>query len=799
MARHSSSRIGYFFTLLLALGVAFGTAQAGGYDLRNGPGAKRAEKVQQIKQRLRSAIQVHRRHVGRWLQIPDVVGSGTGIDPDGRVFLRIFTANRKVLGLPRSVEGLEVEHRVSGRFYALRGTTCEVSGDNVCQTTERWPLPVPTGVSVGHPDITAGTIGARVTDGANVFVLSNNHVLADVNQANLGDPILQPGSRDGGTLDDTIANLTDFEPISICTGQWPALTCPSTNTMDAAIALSYPAELAAATPEGEWGSVVGYGTPSSTLHPAYGDPDDLNDHDLAQLIGVGVQKLGRTTGLTVGTVDTVDASVYVCYDALCEDIGLFADQIFISPGTFSAGGDSGSLIVTNDGSNQLVGLLFAGSDTHTIANRIDLVLSRFGVTVDEGDVVAPVTDVAVTGIDVPATLAEGEIATVTVTVENLGEQPVASLGVTLTDESVAEIIGTQAAPEGLAPGASAILYFAWTPATEGMHTLAATHDLSDDNPDNDTFTTGVDVLPVATTAGPQLQLRKVIASTDRWEVVVLDQDYGDEMVVVCSPSYDLTANGPAMVRVRNASGTSFEVGLGRPWKTDENGDFSALVHCMVVRNGVYTTAEHGVRMEAVKLEGFASSDNTRSWFGELQPYQNPEPYSTPVVVGQVVSPDTGIPPSHCPAPDYLCEQDWSVFWSRGTDRKNPPSSGALYVGRHTGEDTSSRPTETLMYVVVELGVGAIEGQAYLAGLGVDTVRGMDNRPPYVYALSGLASPPTTAIVTQAGMDGFHGGWAVLYGQDAISATQLKLGIDEDWYGDAERWHTTEQVGYVVFQ
>jgi hypothetical protein len=103
-----------------------------------------------------------------------------------------------------------------------------------------------------------------------------------------------------------------------------------------------------------------------------------------------------------------------------------------------------------------------------------------------------------------------------------------------------------------------------------------------------------------------------------------------------------------------------------------------------------------------------------------------------------------------------------------------------------------------MYVVIEAGNGSIEGRRYAAARGADTVRGMTNRPPYTYNLSGLASA-STAIVSQAGMDGSDGGWPVLYGPSAVSATQLRLAIDEDWYLYSERNHTTEQVGYIVFE
>jgi len=267
------------------------------------------------------------------------------------------------------------------------------------------------------------------------------------------------------------------------------------------------------------------------------------------------------------------------------------------------------------------------------------------------------------------------------------------------------------------------------------------------------------------------------------------------MVVACSPNYDLSAPGPAIARVRNAKGSSFEVGLGRPWYGTFGGeDFSANVYCMVVREGVYTVADDGVKMEAVKLPEFTLTDHAGSWSGQRRPYQNS--YSRPVVVGQVVSPDTGIPPSYCP--DLLCEGDWSVFWSRGTAVTNPPSSSALYVGRHTGEDPSGREPETLVYVVIESGTGTIEGSKYVAALGADTVRGMANRPPFTYSFSGLASA-SAAIVSQAGMDGAEGGWAVLYGPNAVSATRLRLAIDEDWYLYSDRNHTTEQVSYIVFQ
>jgi hypothetical protein len=741
----------------------------------------------------RDAIDVQHRHIENLMGIRDVVGTGVGIGSDGLPAIKVFTAKHGVAGIPEMLESIPVHVEVTGRFYALRGPTCDSSGDGVCTVAERWPLPVPTGVSVGHPAITAGTIAARVKKGGDVFILSNNHVLANVNQATIEDAILQPGAYDGGINPaDAIANLTDFQPITFCTVFYIWLICNQTNTIDAAIAKSDPGSLGFSTPTGQYGSVPGYGAPSGTIHPAYGDPVTLGDENLDQLLGVGVQKYGRGSGLTTGSISAINGAVNVCYDDSCTKIARFTDQLIVTPGGFSQGGDSGSLVVTNDGLKQPVGLLFAGSDTQTIVNRIDLVLNRFGVTIDGGGAAQPTIDAAVAGIDVSTPVRINETATVAVTVANTGTGATESFNVTLTDVTEGVEIGIEPAP-ALEPGNSATVQFSWAPTTSGSHTLEASLQLAGDgNAGNDTYKKDINVLlPLS---GPQLQLWKGLAYTDRWTKVQLGYDYGDEMVVVCSPNYDLSAPGPAIARVKNAKGSSFEVGLGRPWYGTFGGeDFSANVYCMVVRQGVYTLDKDGVKMEAVKLPGFTLTDHAGSWSGQRQLYQNP--YSQPVVVGQVVSPDTGNPPSNCP---LRCAEDWSVFWSRGTAAANPPSSTTLYVGRHTGEDPNGRTPETLAYVVMESGTGAIQGSKYRAALGADTVRGMANRPPFNYSLSGLASA-STAIVSQAGMDAADGGWPVLYGPNAVRPSQLRLAIDEDWYLYSERKHTTEQVFYIVFE
>ena len=263
--------------------------------------------------------------------------------------------------------------------------------------------------------------------------------------------------------------------------------------------------------------------------------------------------------------------------------------------------------------------------------------------------------------------------------------------------------------------------------------------------------------------------------SDSWTTVTLNKSY-NSMVVVASANYDKNS-GPGVVRIRNASGNSFEVQVQ---STSSSAISGLTVHYVVVEEGVYTVAEHGVAMEAVKFTSTVT-DRRSSWQGASRSYANS--YRTPIVVGQVMS---------------VNDANFSAFWTRGGSRTQVPSASAFYVGKHVGEDPNwSRSDETIGYIVVEAGSYQTGGLSFVAGRGADSVAGVHNTPPYNYSLTGLSSA-TAAIVSQTGMDGGNGGWAILYGQDALSATTLKLAIDEDQLKDSERYHTTEQDDYLVF-
>lgn len=208
--------------------------------------------------------------------------------------------------------------------------------------------PARPGYSLGHYKITAGTFGCLVRDTCSpcrVHILSNNHVLANSNAANIGDPILQPGPVDGGTFPaDLIARLTRFVPIRF---GHPLRY----NLVDAALAT--PTDL-----RNVIAPIVNLGQPNGTVEAT---------------LGMDVVKSGRTTETTAGKVTGVDATIAVNYGV---GIAYFRNQILTT--NMSAGGDSGSLLLSPQG-REGTGLLFAGSSVVTVHNNLTNVLMALGV------------------------------------------------------------------------------------------------------------------------------------------------------------------------------------------------------------------------------------------------------------------------------------------------------------------------------------------------------------------------------------------------------------------------------------
>lgn len=233
--------------------------------------------------------------------------------------------------------------------------------------------PLAPGMSIGHVAAATGTLGGFVVrlGTPSPCLLSNNHVLANVNDGLIGDAIHQPGIVDGGNgAAFRVGQLSDFVPIDFGAGRVNLVDCAVAEPDELAplSAISLANGQAGATP------IVG----------AYGG--DTQAGDL-------VFKVGRTTGLTRGVVfaEEIDNYLVNLGSNSRPRMARFDDQFTImgEGGDFSQPGDSGSLVVDYDGHAR--GLLFAGSAAGapngfglTAANPIATVLSELSATLWTG-------------------------------------------------------------------------------------------------------------------------------------------------------------------------------------------------------------------------------------------------------------------------------------------------------------------------------------------------------------------------------------------------------------------------------
>ena len=260
----------------------------------------------------------------------------------------------------RSLAKFSLADRVPEEIDGVPTDVIEV-GKIVKQNFRQRIRPVKPGYSCGHHDVTCGTIGGLFMDrDGEPVILSNNHVLANENKANIGDLIYQPGVYDMGAnanlkfreWPDPVANL----PYIATLKKFLKLGNDG-NPHDSAIARLHP-------------KIVAHGMIDS-LYPSINRP--CGAFGTLQS-GMQVQKCGRTTGYTTGRVIGVNASFTIQYDF---GKARFVDCVVLS--AMSKGGDSGSVIM--DMNTNAVALLFAGSPKVTIASPIGPVADYYGLKV----------------------------------------------------------------------------------------------------------------------------------------------------------------------------------------------------------------------------------------------------------------------------------------------------------------------------------------------------------------------------------------------------------------------------------
>jgi hypothetical protein len=236
-------------------------------------------------------------------------------------------------------------------------------------------LPIELGTSGGNinnidsTECASGTLGSLVVRDGTQYILSNNHVLADSDAGNIGDAITQPGLIDTPNPCDsaetnTVAHLSQFvniqEPNPPADAAIAQIVSGAVETTGTIIQLGDSANSSGVpTDEAPAGTIL----PASSLVPE----------------STAVAKSGRSTGLTCSVVESTDMDVSVQYT---EGLGgqsftaQYTNQIAVGSGTFSAAGDSGSLIVSQAGA-QPVALLYAGSSSETVGAPVATVLASF--------------------------------------------------------------------------------------------------------------------------------------------------------------------------------------------------------------------------------------------------------------------------------------------------------------------------------------------------------------------------------------------------------------------------------------
>jgi hypothetical protein len=269
--------------------------------------------------------------------------------------------------LPKEVDGIPTDVIESAPAFILPNgidllPQPSAAAVEPCTNTRRKrQRPVMAGISAAHFQVTAGTISCfcRSTkeddDPERIFVLSNNHVFADVDRANVSDHLHQPGPVDGGTVTDRFALLHRWVPIQLG-GQTP-------NKVDAAIGALLP-EIDIDNRICTIGAVNGVGTAEETMV---------------------VSKHGRTTGYSEGFIFDLSVDALVGMDHSDPSIvARFVNQLRVNVKApfpaFGLGGDSGSLVV-NQSTREAIGLYNAGppGGEYGLANRIEDVLTELEI------------------------------------------------------------------------------------------------------------------------------------------------------------------------------------------------------------------------------------------------------------------------------------------------------------------------------------------------------------------------------------------------------------------------------------
>lgn len=342
------------------------------------------------------ALQIRRQVAPSFLSKRNVVACGVGFKITGS---QITTTPSVIVSVMQkeTTQALSSDDMIPPSVGNVLTDVIE-SGEIIAHSLDRRLMmrPARPGVSISHGAGATGTLGCLVHKGTQIFIMSNNHILANLNQGQPGDLIIQPGLADGGNPTDAIAQLNTFIPIrfsipvAATSVQATGVATPTASELEGcanilavlfksmaqnASAISQPRPVGA-SPSPQLDNQFDVALASLTdATLADANIVDLGSppHGLIDpVLGLKVIKSGRTSGISEATITQIDVTVDVRYG---DQVARFSNQMITTP--FSQPGDSGSLVLDFD--RNAVGLLFSGSETISVVTPLRPILNVLGV------------------------------------------------------------------------------------------------------------------------------------------------------------------------------------------------------------------------------------------------------------------------------------------------------------------------------------------------------------------------------------------------------------------------------------
>ena len=248
---------------------------------------------------------------------------------------------------------------------------------------------------------------------------------------------------------------------------------------------------------------------------------------------------------------------------------------------------------------------------------------------------------------------------------------------------------------------------------------------------------------------------------DRWTAVTLNRPYDEPVVIVGALSYN--GPDPSVIRVRNVTGSGFEVRV-QEWEYLDGHHAIEQINYLVIESGSYELPG-GSRVEA-------------GWFGanaagSFAAVQFKQPFSTvPVVMITTASDNQGDAVAMRLRNITTTTFDYRIQEQEANDQRHAPEEAG--------------------YIAWEPSAGSMGGLVFEIGRTANAVTQKFQAVPF-YEL--FSSPP----IFLAGMQTFDGPDTAAVRWQKKQPAGIKVKVEEEQSGDAEMDHTTEVIGYMVFE